>query len=1134
MPPKKRKAAATSSGDDGIATPTPKKSKKEALAEARARAKAWHDHRNAATTTAAASATKSATATKSKASSSSTPAAKSVEASAASPPRSTASAAGAKRRRAATSRKSTGGVVASRTSASSPTLATKSRRASAGTATKSAPSFEFAPPAQTKVKEEKEESSSSERDDDKEEEEPPAKAKAKFEFGSGMKADSQEGEKKSAAKRKREEGLAKIRALREDREKQGRKVIHGHHKQPSTAATPGRKSPPEEIKRSPDPPDGVAASVEARAPAAAAAAKSKSPDPPAGAAAAAKPAQSIFYASAHYSRTTKAESKSSASAASVHFKPGARPNAKKPPASVAGLFSTTKQRKFLAAHRPHKRKYDPNQPWPDAGYKLPTAAYCGCGPTPGTKTGSVRGSIGGGGVNGINDLCVVNLSNDRSGSFTNADLRKDMKDLAPVGYGKLSTRFGASCENLTNLIESAMKPASKPEAKPEPPGRRDGEEMEVDSSKEADVIMEEEKVDLGSLPAAVPAAASYNPIPKAAATAVAPATPNAPAGFLSAAISRANALVSSAAGSNRIRRERMGIRSDGNPPIVQSGSEAQTDTKTLGLPPRGILRTEGQMDEDLANELDESQTAATVEGLKSPVDPPVSSEVASTSYTKTLQKFREADGTNSKPSGANVKLEEKEEDDATSTTVAGEHTSEVGENEEVKIAPNQDVVETQTKPPSALKRGCLAIGKLIMFIQLAVGAIYVMYNYSPYDWNDLALLSAKLTPVTDNVETTLEEESESPCFINYPDWDTVEEDLDNDYYTCDGNMKQCPPWGRCHAGKLLDCADGGSFSDMALFVPSGNGTVCVPSLEAMEYAQVVKDVLMDMTARQSCGMWEGSKDPEAAVLVQNQQVEGPYPQFSLDKVAERVKHALPVEKAGMISTEFMLWLRPVFDTNMVRFDTLPSEDDEVNVVGLGPGVSASALSLPFDCTLKIMLWEILGYFTQSAWVLATFFFKKGWFVVTNYPLYTMGAFVLWKLIALIRHKRKHRAKVRELFATVLPAVYDRLSECEDREGYAELFLRDDVGHELYPTNYRERQFLNDYVWPRVKLEIRADNRVLKFHKMTSGKNLEHWDFAIQSKRGWRKRKSLGTPSSTGRTDVKDGAVTLAPTMKREP
>ncbi len=123
------------------------------------------------------------------------------------------------------------------------------------------------------------------------------------------------------------------------------------------------------------------------------------------------------------------------------------------------------------------------------------------------------------------------------------------------------------------------------------------------------------------------------------------------------------------------------------------------------------------------------------------------------------------------------------------------------------------------------------------------------------------------------------------------------------------------------------------------------------------------------------------------------------------------------------------------------------------------------------------MWELLGYLAQSALVLVTFCSKKVWFVVANYPLYSLGVLATWKFVALIRRKRRHRAKVRELFPVVLEAVYDRLSEVDNSEGYAALLLRDDVCHHMYPTTFCEQQFVNDHAWPRTRLDIWADNRI---------------------------------------------------------
>jgi len=656
-------------------------------------------------------------------------------------------------------------------------------------------------------------------------------------------------------------------------------------------------------------------------------------------------------------------------------------------------------------------------------------------------------------------------------------------------------------------------------ARPSPPGRNGSvEEKETDSARNE--AGEQASGD------SVPAAATDNaPVPAA------PATPTANTAFLSAAISRANALVSSVAGSNLKRRESLGIRSTNNNGNQNNQTEGQTET--LGLPPRSVIQTETQMDADLAEELD----STTADGVKSPVDPPVV-DSAPIKYAATLQKFREAGGAISNPE---IKVEDNS-DDYDAATVSGEHTSEVGENEENKVSANEYVEDR--KPSSFLKRGCFAILKLIMFVQMSCGIIYLAYNYAPtctlYNWNDYSIPSIPIhvkatigkfaswrpyygTGAPDELSQTEMEATEevSPCFINHPNWDTSDEDLDNDHYVCETNYKQCPPWGRCHAGKLLDCTDGGGLFDMYRFVPNEKEDGCVPSPEANVFVKVVQDVLVGMTTAQTCRSSDRIKEPEAVLL------EDPFPLFSLEKVVEKVREALGLENAGIMSPVFLLWLYPVFDSDLVRFGSLSGDSgDDLDAMGLGSGISPSSLSLPLDCTMKLLLWELLEYFGHSTLALVTFSFKKVWFLVNNYPLYTFGALALWKLAEMIQRKRKHRAKVLELFGIVLQAVYDRLSECEDHEGYAGLLLRDDVGHDMYPTSFRERQFVNDFVWPRVALEILADNRVRKFHRVANGKQLEHWDFAIQSKRGWKLRKSMGTPDSKVKGDVTP--------IKREP
>ena len=103
-------------------------------------------------------------------------------------------------------------------------------------------------------------------------------------------------------------------------------------------------------------------------------------------------------------------------------------------------------------------------------------------------------------------------------------------------------------------------------------------------------------------------------------------------------------------------------------------------------------------------------------------------------------------------------------------------------------------------------------------------------------------------------------------------------------------------------------------------------------------------------------------------------------------------------------------------------------------------------------------------------------------------------------------QKEASSKGARTFDIVKEEAYDRLAHCDGSGGYAALHLRDDVGHAMYPSNQRERLFMFQHVWPRVIIEVRADNRVRKFRKAADGKQLEHWDLNTNSKCGWQQRK----------------------------
>jgi hypothetical protein len=238
---------------------------------------------------------------------------------------------------------------------------------------------------------------------------------------------------------------------------------------------------------------------------------------------------------------------------------------------------------------------------------------------------------------------------------------------------------------------------------------------------------------------------------------------------------------------------------------------------------------------------------------------------------------------------------------------------------------------------------------------------------------------------------------------------------------------------------------------------------------------------------------------------------------------------------AFFALDLLLWLSPAFDSSWVTFGSLSAvEDEDFDAVGLGHDVSPDSLPLPSSCRIKLLCWELLGYLSYFALALMKYSAGVAFYLFWHYPIHSFFGMGMTYLFILLQRRRRHIAKVRELIGIVREAAYDRLSECDDHTGYAALLLRDDVGHDMYPTSFVKRQFLYDYVWPRVVLEVRADNRVRKFRRMIAGKELEHWDFAIQSKKGRRLRKSQGTPIQTPRDGNGSGINAEDVSPKRDP
>lgn len=715
-----------------------------------------------------------------------------------------------------------------------------------------------------------------------------------------------------------------------------------------------------------------------------------------------------------------------------------------PPASVADIFSPKKRTN--EQHRPSASVatahppigFDPTQPWPPVGHRLPTAAYCGCGPTPGSRTAR-------------SDLCTT-TTDVIGGGGGSSRFRESMKGVPPVDPPHGSYAFGEK-EDYERKMPAVVRPCP-PGSVGVPRNRKDGGGCG-------------NQIDL-------PVPVNDNTFDAAA------AAPKPNEGILHA-IARANALVSTATSFNRRRRANMGIHSEGTPSsTVGNGKE-----KSFEVMKTQQLRT----------------------NVHFSVDPPVDS---TTDDSKTAETMQEA-----------------------------EHA---GKEEIVVESTVEEGHATNAKLNSLFQKivGKIVTGvKYLMFAQLILGFLYLSthkYIGEPIttltvDDKRMRLWPSFLKPL--NVAHTIEEivdakseaeaKREVSCFIDHPsDFYFSGEDLDGDSI-CGGKYKECPLWGRCHGGILRDCNDGGGeFEGLQRFVPSQKGDGCVPSIASLDLVRVVQDTLFSMTASQKCHSSDrlGHHDVH---------LEEPFPLFRITKVAERVNGMAGSNSTvgGIdVSPELLSWLSPVFDSSIVRHGSLSSRSEgRIDAIGLAPEVSPNSLPLTVACTAKIISWEMIEFFGNFTTSVLGIVAKFLWDFMFNNPIPSFVALTLIMIAYYIRRELQHKAKVREFLRVVLDAVYDRLAECDDNEGYASLMLRDDVGHDMYPTNVRERNFVYNDVWPRVVLEVRADNRVQKFRKEAGGKSLEHWQFHLQPKRGRRLRKSFGsTPSKdSGVSSVKDAA-----------
>jgi hypothetical protein len=426
--------------------------------------------------------------------------------------------------------------------------------------------------------------------------------------------------------------------------------------------------------------------------------------------------------------------------------------------------------------------------------------------------------------------------------------------------------------------------------------------------------------------------------------------------------------------------------------------------------------------------------------------------------------------------------------------------------EEEMIVVDGIAADNDEAKPSFVKKmvkGVLSVLFVVMVVQLGFGVYYVATNH---------VLSPALTSNNETKSTGLNqrkpdrEEKQVHCFIDHPaDFFAPNETMNEQL--CAGKFVPCPQWGRCHAGLLHDCDDAGNqFNGIKRFVPNGNNDGCVATEQVLQIVSFVKKALATMTVAQHCTIWNKLGKGNVVAPMEKQS----YPMFRMEKVLDTMKIMLVDDEQSILNHENMtiqllMWLEPV-DSSVLRFGSLSGEEGVIEAIGLANAISPNALPWPFSCSVRIMTWEAIMLSFGIFWHLAKF----AWYSIFNHPVIFVVALVMSYFAYLFMKRKRRLEKIRELYPQVLDAAYDRLAEFDNSEGYAALMLRDDIVRSMYPTNIAARNFLYNDVWPRVIAEIHSDNRVRKFRKEANGKSLEHWDLHIQSKRGRRLRKSLGS------------------------
>mmetsp|Transcript_3495 Transcript_3495/g.6613 ORF Transcript_3495/g.6613 Transcript_3495/m.6613 type:complete len:723 (+) Transcript_3495:63-2231(+) len=317
------------------------------------------------------------------------------------------------------------------------------------------------------------------------------------------------------------------------------------------------------------------------------------------------------------------------------------------------------------------------------------------------------------------------------------------------------------------------------------------------------------------------------------------------------------------------------------------------------------------------------------------------------------------------------------------------------------------------------------------------------------------------------------------------------------------NPVDCPPFGRCEGGKLVDCRlEDISWNGTPFYEPSETGDKCIPSSSASQAMMHLNKTLIDLSVEYVCRSYIGL-GPICRVPLEEISADGSIT-FHSQTVAEILNFTYG---------EMNVLLKQIEDNQDIVQHEKDYGDTVVRVVGLSQEYIDTKLTLPLPCYLRILAWDFSRIISTFVYGVLKVFFTLIWSITVSKPIATFSLGAVMYLIFWVYHKRSKVVGLRKESSKIQNIAYDKLiMDCNEGEGYAALHLRDEIAHELYPEQCSARTRFNSVVWPRVVVLIRSDNRVIKTRKTIGGKSLEWWEWVADSSR--KSRRSLAASKNT--------------------